>query len=126
MIWNLDYPGCLRDLETGLGFFGYYRKFVPYYLAITQPLLDLKMTGFKTSPPKGQVRIKYAKLIKYLENGTFPADCKAAWDELKELLCNALTLAFPDFLKDFIIYIDGSKECSYGVALHQKDNEGIE
>ena len=33
-IQNLDYPGCLRDLETGLGFFGYYRKFVPYYSAI--------------------------------------------------------------------------------------------
>jgi len=64
--------------------------------------------------------------IKYLEDGTFPADCKVAWNELKELLCNALILAFPDFLKDFIIYVDGSKECGYSVALHQKDNEGIE
>ena len=35
-------------------------------------------------------------------------------------------MAFPDFLKDFIIYVDGSKERGYGVALHQKDNEGIE
>ena len=86
----------------------------------------MKTTGFKTSPPKGQVQIKYTERIKYLENGTFPADCKAAWDELKELLCNAPILAFPNFLKDFIIYVDGSKKCSYGVALHQKDNEGIE
>ena len=86
----------------------------------------MKTTGFKTSPPKGQVQIKYAERIKYLEDGTFPADCKAAWDELKELLCNALTLAFPNFLKNFYIYVDGSKKCSYSVALHQKDNEGIE
>ena len=117
MIQNLDYSGCLRDLETGLGFFGYYRKFVPYYSAIAQPLLDLKTTGFKTSPPKGQVQIKYVEQIKYLKDGTFPADCKAVWDKLKELLCNAPILAFPDFLKDFIIYIDSSKECSYGRLL---------
>ena len=35
-------------------------------------------------------------------------------------------MAFSDFSKDFIIYIDGSKECGYGVALYQKDNERIE
>ena len=57
-IQNLDYSECLRDLETRLGFFRYYRKFVPYYSAIAQPLLDLKTTGFKTSPPKGQARFK--------------------------------------------------------------------
>ena len=126
MIQNLDYPRCLRDLETGLGFFRYYRKFVPYYSAIAQPLLNLKTTGFKTSPPKGQAWIKYAERIKYLEDGTFLADCKVAWDKLKELLCNTLTLAFPDFLKDFIIYVDSSKKHGYSVVLYQKDNEGIE
>ena len=125
-IRNLDYPRNLRDLETGLGFFGYYRKFVPHYSAIAQSLLDLKTTGFKTSPSRGQARIKHTELTKYLEDGTFPTDCKAAWDELKECLCNALTLTFPNFSKDFIIYIDGSKECGYSAALHQKDNEGIE
>ena len=78
VIQNLDYPGYLRDLETGLGFFGYYRKFVSYYSAIAQPLLDLKMTEFKTSPSKGQAWIKYVELIKYLEDRTFPADCKVA------------------------------------------------
>ena len=52
-IQNLDYPRNLRDLETGLGFFGYYRKFVLHYSAIAQSLLDLKMTGFKTSPSRG-------------------------------------------------------------------------
>jgi len=73
-IWNLNYSGYLRDLETRLGFFRYYRKFVSYYSAITQPLLDLKTTKFKTSPPKGQVQIKYAEQIKYLEDRTFTAD----------------------------------------------------
>ena len=33
-IWNLDYSEYLRDLETELGFFRYYRKFIPYYSAI--------------------------------------------------------------------------------------------
>src|SRR5438046_10107858 len=78
VIRNLDYPRNLRDLETGLGFFGYYRKFIPHYSAIAQSLLDLKMTGFKTSPSRGQAQIKHAELTKYLEDGTFPTDCKAA------------------------------------------------
>ena len=30
-----------------------------------------------------------------------------------------------DFSKGFILYCDGSKECRYGAALHQKDNVGI-
>src|SRR2546428_8203077 len=34
VIQNLNYLGYLRDLETGLDFFGYYRKFVPYYSVI--------------------------------------------------------------------------------------------
>ncbi len=125
-IQNLNYPRNLRDLETVLGFFRYYRKFVPHYSVITQPLLDLKITGFKTSPARGQAQIKYAELTKYLKDGTFPTDCKVVWNELKECLYNALTLAFLDFSKDLIIYIDSSKECSYGAALHQKDNEKIE
>ena len=34
VIWNLDYSKNLRDLETELGFFRYYRKFIPHYSAI--------------------------------------------------------------------------------------------
>ena len=34
-IWNLDYLRNLRDLEIELGYFRYYRKFVPYYSVIT-------------------------------------------------------------------------------------------
>ena len=45
---------------------------------------------------------------------------------LKDELCNALTLMHLDFTKGFILYCDGSKECGYGAALYQKDNEGIE
>ena len=54
------------------------------------------------------------------------AECLAAWVELKEALCNAPTLAYPDFTKPFILYVDGSKRKGYGAALHQKDADGVE
>ena len=53
-IRSMLYPTTLNQLEIGLGFFGCYRKFVPNFAAIAQPLLELKKTGLKDSPLKGQ------------------------------------------------------------------------
>ena len=126
-IRQLAYPTDLRQLEIGLGFFGYYRKFVPGYSDIAQPLLRLKTEGFKGGPMKGRARQNYADNHSQ-ERGTFNFDgpCQAAWDKLKERLCNAPTLAFPDFAKGFILYCDGSKERGYGAALHQIGPDQIE
>ena len=121
-IRNLDYPETLRQLDTGLGFFGYYRKFVPHYAAISKPLLDLKTKKFKGRPGKGKARRSHAEGTR-LE---LPEACKRAWNELKDKLCNAPTLAFSDFDRDFILHCDGSKERGYGATLHQIDAEGVE
>ena len=44
----------------------------------------------------------------------------------QDKLCNAPTLAFPDFTKPFILYVDGSKKKAYGVALYQISTDGIQ
>jgi hypothetical protein len=46
-IRNLDYPTNLVDLKYGLVFFGYYRKFIPNYTRIAEPLEALKTSGFR-------------------------------------------------------------------------------
>ena len=131
---GMSFPSTLRQLETGLGFFGYYRKFVPHYAAIARPLMKLKTRGFKDSPPKGQPRRRHAEGTKIEDNSNVSAtkviepNQKAleAWETLKDRLCSAPTLAFPDFHQPFILYTDGSKEKGFGAALHQIDKEGME
>ena len=141
------FPRNLRELETGLGFFGYYRKFVEHYAAIARPLVQLKTEGFKGSPNKGRPRRNHAEKkklsrrisdVKAIEKTKEPSfvpqsvelqagpECYEAWETLKNRLCNAPTLAFPDFSRPFILYTDGSKEKGYGAALHQVGADGIE
>ena len=126
-IREMDYPTTLNQLEIGLGFFGYYRKFVPHFAAIAQPLLDVKKTGFKNAPLKGHPRHVHGQMgISGPELPLFSPQCRTAWNELKDRLCNAPTLAYPDFDRDFILYCDGSKERGFGAALHQLDANGVE
>ena len=134
---KMSFPRNLRELETGLGFFGYYRKFVKDYAAIARPLIKLKTEGFKGSPNKGKPRQNHAERKRLSQpsqqNGTLSEDsleatreCYDAWETLKTKLCSAPTLAFPDFNRPFILYTDGSKEKGYGAALHQVGADGVE
>lgn len=124
-ICNLAFPEMLQQLEAALGFFGYYRKFIPYYSAIIEPLQDWKTFQLKEAPKKGQ---KCKKWVQRLVTGSPEAlaECRKAWDLLKELLTSSLMLAFPDFDKAFIFYIDGSKERRYGIAVHQIGTDLVE
>lgn len=117
---KLAFPNTLKQLETGLGFFGYYRKFVPFYAAIADPLVKIKTLLLTDAPRTGNARAAYTqKSLLTRETIANWDEATAAWEELKVKLTTAPTLAFPDFTKDFILYCDGSKERGYGVALHQ-------
>src|SRR5207248_8221356 len=90
-IQDLDYLQSLWQLETELGFLGYYRKFVEYYAAIAEPLMQLKMAGFKAAPPKGKWHQAHAEQVRYIDSLAFTDECKAAWDTLKDKLDTAPT-----------------------------------
>ena len=49
----------MKDLETELGFIGYYRKFVPGYAHIAGPLIQLKTQGFKDASTQEKARAFY-------------------------------------------------------------------
>jgi len=53
-IQKWTFPNTLSQLEKALGFFRYYRKFVPHYAAIAAPLIELKTIGFRNGPQEGR------------------------------------------------------------------------
>ena len=125
-----DFPTNLRQLEAGLGFFNYYRKYVANYASIADPLNQLKTVGFRKAPVKGRARDKYADRTPILDNANLKAMCenerqslinraKIAWDLLKGRLTTAPILGYPDFSKPFILYTDGSYEHGFGAVIHQ-------
>ena len=90
-------------------------------------MLELKKRGFHSAPNKGRARKQHGQNSD-LTSGKLELseEGRSAWDTLKDRLCNAPTLNFPDFEKDFILYCDGSKERGFGAALHQIDPDGVE
>ena len=134
-IYKMLFPDSLKQLEYVIGFFGYYRKFVEGFAWVAAPLVILKTKGFKRLEPtpeeKGSKhkRERFAISTEVTSYAT-PEELKAAtlaFEALKDKLCNAPVLAYPDFKRGgFIIYVDGSKERGFGVSVHQPDENGKE
>jgi len=86
-----------------------------------EPLAILKTKGLKGSPIKGHPRRQYSSHRPITEFAT-ELELKAAhkvFEDIKDLLYNAPVLAFPDFIVGgFIIYVNGSKEFGFSIALH--------
>ena len=88
----LKEPKDVKQLRTFLGIVGYYRKFVKKFGIMAQPLYQL---------------LKKGRVYKW-DDG-----CSAAFDMIKEALCSAPILGYPDFTKPFILDADAS---GYGVG----------
>ena len=92
------------EVQKFLGFTGYYRRFVKDFASVARPLhrLTERNTSF-----------------------LWTDDCQRAFDELRQRLCSAPVLAFPDFTRQFILDTDAS-DVGIGAVLSQKDEEGRE
>ena len=92
-------PNDLRALRAFLGLLSYYRRFIPRFSAIAQPLYSLtrKDTPFLWS-----------------------ADCETAFDRLKGHLTQAPVLAYPQFGKGFLL----ETGVGLGAVLSQKQEDG--
>lgn len=101
------------------------------FATLAEPLHKLKSLLFHGTPLKGKARRSFATSIRLSgsdnkEYNELLAHCQQSWDTLRERLTEAPTLAYPDFSKPFILYVDGSLEYGFGVAVHQFDNDGVE
>jgi hypothetical protein len=59
----LEFPRNIAELESTIGFFLYYRKFIPFFARIAVPLEKLKTIGLAGALFKGQKHLNFAVLI---------------------------------------------------------------
>ena len=115
---NWSTPKCVREVRAFLGFAGYYRKFIPGFSQIAQPLNAL-LGGPRKRKGKG----------KNTPNKPPPwqwtPECTKAFHTLKEKLMSPPVLAYANFDKPFILHTDASTT-GLGAALYQLDDNGRE
>ena len=96
-------PKNSKELHSFLGFAGYYRRFVKDFSRIAQPLNLLKQADKK--------------------DWSWGPEHHQAFTTLKQKLCTAPVLAYPDFQKPFELHIDASSE-GLGAVLYQ-EQQGV-
>ena len=97
-------PHNLRETRQFLGLCSYYRRFIPSFAKIAQPLHNLtkKNTQFEWSEK-----------------------CEEAFTTLKERLSSAPVLSYPSFEKDFVLETDASIEGVGAVLSQRQDDEQL-
>jgi len=86
------YPRNPTDVRSFLGFTGFYRYFIPNYLHVARPLLDLTKKATPWIWTEAQTK---------------------AFETLKTLMCSKPILTQPQYNKPFIVHTDAS---AYGVG----------
>lgn len=105
-------PRTVKEVRQVIGFMSYYRRFVPHFAQVAQPLHALM----------GKAKKGFAKAQPSPFQWT--AECQAAFDELRERLMAPPVLAYPDLQLPFIVTTDGS-HLGVGAVLSQCQ-EGVE
>jgi transposase InsO family protein len=103
-IKNMPAPKSVRQVRGFIGTISYYRRFVPNFSQIAEPLIRLtkKYARFKWTP-----------------------ECQTAFDFLRDSLAVVPLLAYPDTNKPYVLYTDASDNC-LGACLTQKTDDGEE
>jgi transposase InsO family protein len=102
-IQNFPPPCNLRSVRRFVGMVGFYARFIPDYSRRAEPLHALKRKGAKFVWSETQ---------------------QAAFDQLKQALCQAPVLQMPDFSKDFVLSTDAS-DVAVSAVLQQRIEGGL-
>ena len=98
---DMDIPKCTKSLRTFLGLANYYRKFVKDFSLIAKPL--------------------YAATESHRKDITWTADCEKNFNQLKDALCSAPVLSYPNSTDTFVLDTDASFS-GIGAVLGQIQN----
>ena len=103
-VQTLSTPDSIKSVRSFVGLASYYRRFIKDFSTIAAPLTDLT---------KKNARFNWSEA------------CEHAFQTLKNLLCSAPILSYPEFDKNFILQTDAS-DVGLGAILSQKDDLGNE
>ena len=95
-------PISVKEVRAFVGMCSYYRRFLPNFSRIAEPLIALTR--------------KYAKF-------QWSQRCQLAFDQLKDNLTIVPQLAYPDINKPYVLYTDASDTC-IGACLTQPCEDG--
>lgn len=95
-------PVDLKSLRAFLGLTSYYRRFVPSFSSVAQPLYALT---------RKEVPFVWSQ------------ECDVAFTQLKRALAESPVLAYPNFGRDFLLETDASG-MGLGAILSQKQDDG--
>ena len=102
VIQSWPVPSMVTHVRQFIGFASYYRKFIPNYSEIAQPLTHLT---------KKSVRFNWSQ------------DCQKAFDSLKEKLASPPVLAYPKDEGEYILDTDASNHAIGAVLSQIQDGE---
>ena len=101
-IRSLRPPETVRQVRGVLGMASYYRRFIPNFAAISEPLVSLT---------KKHARFRWNR------------ECQVAFDEIKEQLTKIPLLAYPDPAREYILYTDASDTTIGSVLVQEAEGE---
>lgn len=100
-IRSLPSPTTVREVRSFIGMCSYYRRFVPNFSKIAEPLVSLtkKYAKFKWNP-----------------------QCQLAFDYIKDSLTVIPLLSYPDPSREYVLYTDAS-DTAVGACLVQETDD---
>ena len=101
-ITNMPAPENQTEVKQFLGLVRYYHKFVPHFLDISRPL---------------------AKLMRKDTPFVWTKQCHLAFNMLKDKLCEAPILCYPDSSKPYTLFTDANKHGWAGVLTQEFETE---
>ena len=104
-IRSMPPPTNVREVRSLMGMMSYYRRFMPNFSRIAQPLVELTK--------------KYARF-------NWTKECQVAFEFLKESLTAVPLLAYPDTRLPYVLYTDASDTCIGACLTQEKKVEGSE
>lgn len=103
-IANYPRPTSTKQVQMVIGLFGYFRRHCSNFAKTATPLTDLLRKG---------------------ATFTWTMAHEEAFQQLKKELCERTLLTYPDFNKQFYLYVDASNK-ALGACLAQKGTDNIE
>lgn len=123
-------PKNVAEVQSFLGFTGFYRRMIAGYANIAQPLFKL-IRGAKPNPDGVRVKLKdkgsaakrrKKKRYDYVA-WEWGSEQIIAFNKLKDCLMSEPILCYPDYSKPFIVHCDASRKGLGAVLLQEQEGK---